>query len=68
MNKTLKNNRKCLFYFDSNPNYFINLVNFLLDKNSDLPVLNNLYLMIVSLFMIIFQKHKSLFRAAHSKG
>ena len=48
--------------------FFINLVKFLLDKNSDLPILNNLFLMIVSLFIIIFQIHKSIFGAAHSKG
>ena len=48
--------------------FFINLVKFLLDKNSDLPVLNNLFLMIVSLFMIIFQIHKSIFGAEHTNG
>ena len=48
--------------------FFINLVKFLLDKYYDFPVLNNLFLMIISLFMIIFQIHKRLFGAAHPKG
>ena len=37
--------------------FFINLVKFLLDENSNLPFLNNLFFMIFSLFLIIFQLH-----------
>ena len=48
--------------------FFINLVKFLLDKNSDLPILNNLFLMIVSLFIIIFGIYKGVICVSLSKG
>ena len=48
--------------------FFINAIKFLMDENSNLPVLNTLFGMSISLFILIFLIHKDITESRLNRG